>query len=326
MDDVGIDLAKLTFDATLLTTSGAQHHHTFANTPQGFTQFGTWLKRHKVSQAHICMEATNIYWEALAAWGHAQGHIVSVVNPSRIKGHAMATMQRNKTDKLDSAVIADFCRAHQPEAWEPMSEAHYHLRALMRHRDDLLQTQLQQKNRLRDTTDKLVRTSLEAVLKMLATQLKEIDRRIEEHVAAQAELAADMALLTSVVGIATVTAAKVLAEMPRLAEYDSAKAAAADTGVTPSHYESGTSVRRRPRMSKLGKAELRAALYFPAMTAMRWCPGFKAFAEALAKRGKAKKVIIGAVMRKLMHVMYGVLKHRTPYDPAKAFGHIAPPT
>ena len=321
MDVVGIDLAKLSFDATLLTTSGAQHHHTFANTPQGFTQFGTWLKRHKVSQAHCCMEATNIYWEALATWGHAQGHTVSVVNPARIKGHALATLQRNKTDKLDSAVIADFCRTHTPAAWEPLSDAQRHLRALMRHRDDLLQTELQQQNRLRDTTDKVVRASLEAVLNLLATQLQAVERNIKTHVAAQAELAQDVALLTSVVGIGMVTAAKVLAEMPNLAQYDSAKAAAADTGVTPSHFESGTSVRRRPRMSKLGKAELRAALYWPAITAMNRCPGFKAFAEALAKRGKPKKVIIGAVMRKLMHVMYGVLKHRTPYDPAKAFGH-----
>ena len=320
MDSVGIDLAKLTFDATLLTTSGAQHYHTFPNTPQGFTQFGTWLKRHKVSQAHLCMQAPNIYWEALAAWGHAQRYTVSVVNPARIKGHAPATMQRNKTDKLDSAVIADFCRTHKPAAWEPLSDAHRHLRALMRHRDDLLQTELQQKNRLRDTTDKVVRASLEAVLNLLASQLKESERSIETHVAAQAELAKDVALLTSVVGIGVVTAAKVLAEMPGLAHYDSAKAAAADTGVTPSHFQSGTSVRRRPRMSKVGKAELRAALYWPALTAMTRCAGLKAFAEALAARGKPKKVIIGAVMRKLMHVMYGVLKHRTPYDPAKAFG------
>jgi transposase len=321
MDVVGIDLAKLTFDATLLTTSGAQHYHSFANSPQGFTQFGAWLKRHKVSHAHLCMEATTIYWEALAAWGHAQGHTVSVVNPARIKGHAQATMQRNKTDKVDSAVIADFCRTHKPEAWQPLSDAQRHLRALMRHRDDLLQTELQQKNRLRDTTDRVVRASLEAVLKLLATQLKEIESSIKSHVAAQAELAQDMALLTSVVGVGMVTAAKVLAEMPELAQYGSAKAAAADTGVTPSQFESGTSVRRRPRMSKVGKAEVRAALYWPALTAMRRCAGFKAFAERLAARGKPKKVIIGAVMRKLMHVMYGVLKHRTPYDPAKAFGH-----
>jgi transposase len=320
MDIVGIDLAKLTFDATLLLTGTVPHHHTFDNTPQGFTLFGVWLNHHKVKQAHLCMEATNIYWEALATWGHAQGHTVSVVNPARIKGHALATMQRNKTDKLDSAVIADFCRTHTPDAWEPLTDAQRHLRALMRHRDDLLQTELQQKNRLRDTTDRVVRASLEAVLTLLGSQLKEIEQSIKAHVAAQAELAQDMALLTSVVGIGMVTAAKVLAEMPNLAQYSSAKAAAADTGVTPSHFESGTSVWRRPRMSKVGKSEVRAALFWPALTAMRYCAGFKAFAAGLAARGKPKKVIIGAVMRKLMHVMYGVLKHRTPYDAAKAFG------
>jgi transposase len=326
MDDVGIDLAKLTFDATLITSSGQHHYQSFANTPEGFTQFGAWLTEHAVSQAHICMEATNIYWEALAAWAHALGHTVSVVNPARIKGHALATMQRNKTDKLDSAVIADFCRKHQPQAWEPLTDAQRHLRALMRHRDDLVQMELQQKNRLRDTTDTLVRSSLDAVLEVIATQMKDVERRITAHLKAQAELAADLALLTSVVGIGALTAAKVLAEMPDLAQYGSAKAAAADTGVTPSHFQSGTSVRRRPRMSKLGKAGLRAALYWPAITAMTRCPGFKAFADALAARGKPKMVIIGAVMRKLMHVMYGVLKHRTPYDRAKAFGRTTPAT
>lgn len=326
MDVVGIDLAKLTFAATLITSAGAQHYQAFPNTPAGFTELGAWLTRQRVGQVQLCMEATNIYWEGLAAWGHAQGHTVSVVNPARIKGHALATMQRNKTDKLDSAVIADFCRTHQPAAWEPLSDAHRHLRALMRHRDDLLQTALQQQNRLRDTTDALVRSSLEAVLEAIATQLKAVEQTITAHVAGQAALAADLVLLTSVVGIGALTAAKVLAEMPDLAQYGSAKAAAADTGVSPSHFQSGTSVRRRPRMSKLGKAALRAALYWPAITAMTRCPGFKAFADALAKRGKPKKVIIGAVMRKLMHVMYGVLKHRTPYDPAKAFGQTMPAT
>ena len=326
MDVVGIDLAKLSFDATLLTSSGAQHYQAFPNTPAGFTQLDAWLHQHGVAQVHLCMEATNIYWEALAAWGHAQGHVVSVVNPARIKGHARATMQRNKTDKLDSAVIADFCAKHRPAAWEPLTAAQHQLRALLRHRDDLLQTRLQQENRLRDTTNALVRASLEAVLEAVATQLTAVDRSITAHVKAQAALAADLALLTSVVGIGALTAAKVLGEMPDLAQYDSAKAADADTGVTPSHFQSGTSVRRRPRMSKQGKAGLRAALYWPAITAMNRCPGFKAFAEDLAKRGKPKKVIIGAVMRKLMHVMYGVLKHRTPYDPAKAFRRTTPAT
>lgn len=323
MDILGIDLAKLTFDATLLTDGGQQHYHSFPNTPEGFTQLQSWLTQYGLTQLHACMEATNIYYEALATWLHAKGHIVSVVNPARIKGYAQATMQRNKTDKLDSAVIAFFCRTHHPKAWQPLGEPQRRLRALVRHRDDLLQTQLQQQNRLRDTTDSVVRASLEAVAEVVARQLEAVERAIKEHLALDSELRTNLQLLTSIVGIGMITAAKLLAELGDIEQYESAKAVAADVGVTPSTFESGTSVRRRPRMSKMGKAGLRAALYFPAITAMRYCPGCKAYAERLAARGKAKKVVIGAVMRKLVHIIYGVLKHRTPYDPAKVFGHTA---
>jgi transposase len=326
MDILGIDLAKLTFDATLLTAAGTQHYQAFSNTPEGFQALDAWLREYGVSQLHACMEATNIYWEALATWLHAQGHTVSVVNPARIKGYAMARMQRNKTDKLDSAIIAAFCASHHPTAWQPLTAEQRRLRALVRHRDDLLQTRLQQQNRLRDTTDTLVRQSLQTVLDAVETQIAAVDQQITAHLAAHAELRTNLALLTAIVGIGAVTAAKLLAEFAALDQYESAKAAAADTGVTPSHYESGTSVRRRPRMSKMGNANLRAALYWPAITAMRCCPAFKAFAERLAARGKPKKVIIGAVMRKLVHIIYGVLKHQTPYDPAKVLGPSATTT
>lgn len=326
MEILGIDLAKLTFDATLLTSSEQQHYHTFPNTPEGFTQLDAWLTQCGLTQLHACMEATNVYWEALASWLYAQGHIVSVVNPARIKGYAQATMQRNKTDKLDSAIIAAFCAKHKPDAWQPLSEAQQRLRALARHRDDLLQTQLQQQNRLRDTSDTLVRGSLEAVLATLAQQLAAVEQAMKEHVQAHAELRENLELLTSIVGIGVVTALKLLAELAAVEHYTSAKAAAADAGLTPSKYESGTSVRRKARLSKLGKAGLRAALYWPALTAMRACPACKAYAERLAARGKPKKVVISAMMRKLVHIIYGVLKHRTPYDPAKVLGRSAPAT
>ncbi len=326
MDVLGIDLAKLTFDATLLATSSEQHYQSFPNTHEGFIQLQSWLAQHGVTQLHACMEATNVYWEALATFLHAQGHIVSVVNPARIKGYAQATMQRNKTDKLDSAVIAFFCRTHRPNAWQPLSDEHRHLRALVRHREDLLQTQLQQTNRLRDTTDSVVVASLHTVLETLGSQLKAVEQAIKEHLAAHAELRANLELLTTIVGIGMITAAKLLAEFADIEQYESAKAAAADAGVTPSRFESGTSVRRRPRMSKMGKAGVRSALYWPAITAMRRCAAVKAYAEGLAARGKAKKVVIGAVMRKLVHIIYGVLKHRTPYDPTKVFARTATPT
>lgn len=326
MDVLGIDIAKASFDATLLAPHGQPHHHVFANTPTGFAELAAWLEQHSVVQLHACMEATNIYWEALASFLHARGCSVSVVNPARIKGFAQATMQRNKTDKLDSAIIAAFCAKHQPSAWEPMTAEQQRLRALMRHREDLLQTKLQQHNRLRDTTDSLVRHSLEQVLKVIASQLDEVEQLIKDQVAADAAMKANLALLTTIVGIGALTASKLLAEYGALGEYDSAKAAAADAGLSPAQYQSGTSVRRRTRLSKQGKAGVRAALYMPAMRAMRHCPGFRAFADGLAARGKPKKVILGAVMRKLVHVAYGVLKHQTPYDPSKVCGRLAPST
>ena len=326
MDILGIDLANLSFDAPLLTTSGEQHSQSFPNTPEGFTQLQAWLAEYGVTHLHACMEATNIYYEALATWLYAQGHTVSVVNPARIKGYAQATMQRTKTDKLDSGVIASFCKTHRPSSWQPLSDEHHRLRALVRHREDLLQTQLQQQNRLRDTTDTLVRASLQAVVDIIVSQLEAVERAIKEHLAAHSELRTNLQLLTSIVGIGMITAAKLLAEFGDIESYESAKAAAADAGLTPSTFESGTSVRRRPRLSKLGKVGIRAALSWPAITAMRRCPGCKAYAERLAARGKAKKVVIGAVMRKLVHIIYGVLKHRTPYDPAKVFGRTATST
>lgn len=319
MDVLGIDLAKRSFDATLLTSTGAQHYTSFANTPDGFAELAAWLAPHCSAPLHACMEATNVYWLDLAAFLHAAGHTVSVVNPARIKGFALATLQRNKTDQLDSALIAAFCLKHQPSAWKPQTEAEQHVRALVRHRDDLLQTQLQQQNRLRDCRDELVRRSLEKLLKAIGEELATVEQEIERELSAQSQSKSNLALLDSIVGIGLLTAAKLPAEMPNLGEYESAKAAAADVGLSPSAYQSGTSVRRRSRMSKVGKANVRAARYWPAITAKQHCPAMRAFAERLAARGKPKMVIIGAVMRKLMHICYGVLKHQTPYDPAKAF-------
>jgi transposase len=326
MHTLGIDIAKASFDATLLTPSGAQLHRVFANVPAGFSELAAWLDEQPLTQLHACMEATNVYWEALAAFLHARGTTVSVVNPSRIKGFAQATMQRNKTDKLDSSIIAAFCLKHQPNPWEPMSEQQKELRALMRHREDLLQTKLQQQNRLRDATTVWVRQSLEHLLDAINDQLVELEQQIKQQVASDATMKANQALLLTITGVGMVVSSSLLAEFGDLGEYASAKAAAADAGLNPARYESGTSVRRRTRLSKQGKAGVRAVLYLPAMRAMRCCPGFKAFADGLRARGKAPKAVICAVMRKMVHVAYGVLKHQTPYDPLKVCGRLAPLT
>ena len=125
-------------------------------------------------------------------------------------------------------------------------------------------------------------------------------------------------MLQSIKGIGQKTATHLLAEMYDLEQYENAKAAAADAGITASHYSSGATVRRRSKMSRMGKASIRGALYFPALTAIKHNPLVKLLAQRLQAKGKHKKVIQVAAMRKLLHLAYGVLKNQQPFDPAYA--------
>jgi transposase len=257
---LGIDLAKKTFDVTLLTPTGTRHHHTFPNTPTGFRALWRWVSAHAATSVRACMEATNVYWEALAQYLVDQDATVHVVNPARIKGYAQSQMLRNKTDKQDSATIAAFCAAHDLTAWAPPTAAQRKLRALVRHRDDLIASRIQQTNRLQDTTDEDVRASLQAVITTIASQLTSIQQQITAHLQAQDELREQHDLMDAVPGIGPVTAQKLVAEFYDLASSSSAKAVGADAGLTPANYESGSSVRRRPRLSKMGKASVRPCI------------------------------------------------------------------
>lgn len=316
MMHLGIDLSKRYFDATLRVPKGEKVHGQFENNAAGFKVLATWLKKHKAKVVHACMEATNIYWEALAAFLHAAGHRVSVVNPARIKGFAMSQLRRNKTDKQDSDVIVDFCYASNPDAWTPPSPTQQKLRALVRHRDGLLKTLTQEKNRVADCQDEDVRASLQRIIEALQHELDRLEEQITQFIAQDETLREQKELLLSIKGFGPVVTHKLLAEMPDLAAYADAHAAAADAGVTPAHFESGDTVRRKAKMSKVGKASLRGALYFPAITAMRFNPIVKALVQRLEQRHKPWKVILGAAMRKLLHLAYGVLKNKTPFDPA----------
>jgi transposase len=262
------------------------------------------------------MESTSVYWEEVAEALHKAGYRVSVVNPVRIKGYAMSQLRRSKTDPLDGDVIADFCRTQEPEAWTPPTPEQKKLRALVRHLEALKKSRTQQLNRLGTCRDDEVRTSLETMLTTIKAEIEAVKARIAELIDQNPDLKEKKELLVSIKGIGEKTAVHILAEMYDLANYKNAKAAAADAGVTTSHYRSGTSVRRRPKISRMGKASVRTALYYPAITALQHNPIVKRMAQHLAAKGKGKAVIRVAAMRKLLHIAYGVLKNRKPFDPA----------
>jgi transposase len=269
------------------------------------------------------MEATGRYAEGLAEYLHHSGHVVSVVNPARIKGHAQSQMKRSKTDELDAEVIRHFCLTQRPEAWTPLSPEIKTLRALVRRLDDLQDLHTQEANRLHSLsiadadagTANPVRDSIEQMLKSLDQQIADIQQHIRDHIRQHPVLAHQAELIESIPGLGEHTAAKLLAEFVNIAAFEDARSLAAWAGVTPSKNQSGSSVRGKPHMSKIGNASVRGALYWPAISAMQHNPVVIAFIAPMRKANKNNMAIIVAVMRKLLHLVYGVIKHDTPFDP-----------
>jgi transposase len=314
---LGIDISKATFDVALLRDAQTRKAKTrkFDNRPGGFQALCAWLAKQGVAQVHVVLEATGAYGDALAEFLHDAGQVVSVVNPAQIKAFGQAELQRNKTDRADAALIARFGLRQQPAPWTPPAPELRALQALMRHLDDLIEQRTQISNRLSEgRLTSAVEKSWQQVLATLETQITSIKEQVETHFEQHPQLKMQRELLDSIPGIAAETAARLLAEIPQLAALGSARAAAAYSGLTPRRHQSGTSVNAPARMSKIGNARVRYALYFPALTALRCNPSFQQLAARLAAKGKHKMQIIGAAMHKLVRLAYGVLKNQQAYD------------
>jgi transposase len=313
---LGIDISKLKFNVCLINKGGKLKHKLFANTAAGFEQLLDWLSKQSVERVHACMEATGTYGEALALLLHQAGHRVSVVNPAAVKAFAGSRLSRTKTDRVDAELIARFCQAQAPPAWTPLPAEVRELQALVRRLESLIEMRVAEENRLSSgITVEVVRESVEELLTHLNTQIKRTEELIRTHINNHPGLKRQSELLDSIPGIAESTAAALLAEITDIKQYRSARQVAAYAGLVPRERQSGTSVRGRARLSKIGNARLRKALYFPAITALRCSSFFQAWAKGLQERGKSKMSVICAVMRKLIHLAYGVLKSEKPFDP-----------
>jgi transposase len=313
---LGLDVSKLKFNACLRPAGDKLRHKVFPNTEAGFAQLSAWLEAQGVEQAHACLEATGAYGDSLAAYLHARGHTVSVINPAAIKAYARSRLSRTKTDRVDAALIAGFCSERRPPAWRPPAPELRELQALVRRLDSLVEMRTMEENRLSSgVTVEAVRESVEELIAHLAEQIKRTEALIRDHIDRHPGLKQQRELLDSIPGVGEATAAVLLAEVPDIKKYRSARQVAAFAGLVPRERQSGSSVRGRVRLSKIGNARLRKALYFPAVTALRCSPFFQQWAEGLRQRGKSKMAVIGAAMRKLVHLAYGVLKTGRPFDP-----------
>lgn len=312
---VGIDVAKASLEVALVRQQDVQTT-SVPNTAAGFRTLHHFLKKRCRADVHVCMEATGMYGDGVAEWLHQHGYLVSVVNPARLKAYADSQGRRNKTDRADALLIADFCRTQQPEAWMPPAPEVKELRALLRHLDDVQQMRQQEHNRLQaGETSPVVTTQLQQHIAFLDAQIASLKQQLDDHFDQHPPLKHQRDLLTSIPGIGNLTAGRLLAELRDIRAFESARHLAAFVGVTPRQHTSGSSVRRKSRISKQGNARLRAALYLPAVAAKRYNPLVRALAERLRARGHCEMSIIVAAMHKLLHLAYGVLKSGRPFDP-----------
>jgi transposase len=315
---LGIAVANDSLAVALLGPS-TPRKRTFPNTPAGHQELLSWLSKQHLREIQACLEATGAYADAIAEALHDAGYWVSGVNPARIAADAKSRLSRNKTDPADALVIAQFAHSEQPARWTPPTPELRELRALVRHLDALhSQRQAERNRQAAGPHSSTVTSALAAHLSFLSQPIASVEQAISEHIDRHPNLKRDRALLTSIKGMGERTATRLLAESGDRQRFANARAWAAYAGLTPRQHQSGSSIRGRTRRSKIGNAALRAALYFPAIVAKKHNPVIQAFCARLAARGLAPKAVIGAAMRKLVHLAYGVLKSGQPFDPARA--------
>jgi transposase len=244
------------------------------------------------------------------------GHVVSVINPALAHAHAQSLGLRSKTDAVDARVLADFCRQRQPEAWVAPSPSERSLRALVLRHQAIVEMQTQETNRL-EVAREDVQASIETHLQWMGIELERIERAIAAQVDDDPDLRNKRELLDSIPGLGERTIPTLLAYGLGSERFGRARQFVAFAGLSPRLYESGSSVRARPRLSKVGHAFLRRALYMPAMVALHRTAWGRVFRDRVAAHGKPPKLIIGAMMRKLAQVAFGVLKSGQSFDPAK---------
>ena len=254
----------------------------------------------------IVLEATGGL-ELLAAAGFP----VAVVNPRQVRDYAKATGRLAKTDRLDAEVLARFAQAIRPEV-RPLPDAKTrHLESLINRRRQLVEIRAAEQNRTHSTDSKIIRKSLDAHIAFLAKQIQALDDELSKEIEDSPVWKAKDDLLRGVPGVGKVVSRTLLASLPELGTLTN-KQVSALAGLAPIARDSGT-LRGRRRIGG-GRGALRAVLYMAAVTAMKHNPVLKRFYDRLVAAGKASKVVLTAVMRKLLTILNSMIRSNTPWE------------
>ena len=321
---VGVDLAKTSFVAAQ-RQAGECVTQTFAMDAAGLASFGSWLPQQRGWRVCVVFEPTGPYGRPLEAWLERRSPRLGYVlaNPRRVRHFARAAACASKTDAIDAQRLLEFAEAFQPAAHQTLSPTTRKLRALWRHQQELRKLL----DGLRDRQQKaqadpqiaadLVR-GLGELADQMAAELAKVHAQALAVVRETRQLRGRFELLTSIPGVGPRTALALLAEYGEPLAHASPRQLVRYAGLDPVLWQSGSSIRRKTRISKQGSGRLRKALYMAALVGVRRNPILRGFYERRLRLGMSKKPALIAAMRKLLHICYGVLKNDQPFRALEA--------
>lgn len=315
---VGIDISAKTLDVFLVGKSTQKK--VFQNNAIGHKNLIKVLKKQRIP-CEITLEATGIYsLDVSLRLARVPDFKVQVLNPRIASDFRKALGKRSKTDRVDAEVLAEYGKRMEFTTWTPPAKRLLDLRSIVRRISTVKDQSVQEKNRRHamEQTEELTSLISEDIDESLVAIKSRIDRLTAaalQLVGEDQELLHKMEIITSIKGFGEVSALQVLSELSLLPADMTVKQWVAHAGLDPRHLVSGTSVNKKTRITKAGNRYLRKALFMPALAAIHWSPEVKGFFDELCSRGKAKMQAVVAVMRKLLHAVYGMIKTDTLWDP-----------
>lgn len=302
-----------------LAPGGATRAMRVANTPAQHQRLIHRLRR-GARRVRVVLEATGIYHLELALALHAaEGVEVMVARPQAMRRFSEALSQRAKTDPNDARIGMEFCERMPFVAWQPPSQQAFELRALTRRLNALTQQRTAEKNRRHALSrcpshGQAARQSIDRLIRWLDREIDRLQAQALALVREQPQLRQRLELLCSVRGIATRSALMILGELALLPPEMSPRQWVAHAGLDPKVFDSGSSVHAYRRISKAGNVHLRRALYMPALVASSHEPQVHAYYLHLQSQGKPKLKALVAIMRKLLHAIFGMFRNHQSFQ------------
>jgi transposase len=306
---VGIDVSKAYLD---VASRPDGQEFRLPNTAEGIASLVDRLK--PLGPTLILLEATGGQeWAAAVALAEAKLP-VRIVEPGRVRHFARSIGQHSKTDALDARVLAHYADAVRPEARELPDQETRDLQALLDRRRQLMNMRVSEQNRLQQGPTAAVQADLKAHIAYLSSQIKAMDQAVGKAIEAKADWKLRDEVLRSIPGVGSQTSRSLLGLLPELGKL-TGKQVSALAGLAPRARDSGTVKGARTIFG--GRAEVRTALYMASVSAMRFNPDLKAFYKRLRESGKAAKVALVAVSRKLLTIANAMIRDMTQWTPTK---------